>query len=526
VIVLVGFMGAGKTTIGRLLARRSGLPFADTDELIESHEKMPIAEIFEQKGEPYFRELERKVVTEILDGPEAIVALGGGATEDPVIASALEWANVVYLDTSFQEVWRRLHSDADRPMLKLRDPRGLYDERVPRYQRIADFSVGTDGRDPDTVAAEIEALVLRMSGTTETARRVVVPLGDRSYTVVVGKDLIDGLGDRLPDLPGAEKAFVITHLSLRSVAEMVASSLRTRGLSVQELDVPEGETSKSLTYAGQVLEKLGEASAHRHDLIVGVGGGVLCDLAGFVASVYARGMRVAHVATSLLAQVDAAIGGKTGVNLSAGKNLVGTFHQPVLVVCDVGLVQTLPDEELRSGLAEVVKYGLISEPDLLDMVIERGEGILARDPVLLEEVVARSVWVKASIVAEDERDLGRRRWLNYGHTFAHAIENSEGYGNIRHGEAVSLGMMAAAHLSHLLGWLGEDAVEVHRRALDVVGLPVTARLTLEELEPAWLRDKKYEEGVRFVLLSDVGSPVAGVRVEREQLRRALERLAL
>jgi 3-dehydroquinate synthase/shikimate kinase/3-dehydroquinate synthase len=523
VIVLIGFMGSGKSTVGRTLAQRTGLPFADTDALIEAHEGMTVPEVFEEKGEPYFRELERKIVSEVLGGAEAVVALGGGAAGDPVVAAALEWANVVYLETSFQEVWRRVRA-SDRPLLKLRDPRALYEERTPTYRRLAGVTVTTDGRDPETVAAEIEALVLKGSGAPG-ARRIVVPLGEQTYDVLVGRDLLDGVGELFPGLPGAEKAFVVTHPSLRRYAQRVASSLETRGLAPHIFEIGEGETSKTLAQTGDLLEAMGEASAHRSDVVVGVGGGVVCDLAGFVASLYARGIPVVQVPTSLLAQVDAAIGGKTGINLSSGKNLAGTFHQPVLVVCDVSVLDTLPEEQVTNGLAEVAKYGLISDPELLDIVTTRADGILARDPALLEDVVARSAWIKAAIVAGDEKDRGRRHWLNYGHTFAHAIETSGGYGTIEHGRAVAIGMMAAAHVSNLLGWLDEGGVDIHRKVLASAGLPSTARLTLEELEPVWLRDKKYEEGVRFVLLSAIGSPVTGVQVERDVLARALERLA-
>jgi 3-dehydroquinate synthetase len=233
---------------------------------------------------------------------------------------------------------------------------------------------------------------------------------------------------------------------------------------------------------------------------------------------------VAHVATSLLAQVDAAIGGKTGVNLARAKNLVGTIHQPAVVVCDVDLLATLPRAELVSGLAEVVKYGLIAEPDLLETITTRAGDILAAEPGALVEIVARSAAIKARIVAADERERGERAHLNYGHTFAHAFEHSSGYGVLRHGEAVALGMMAAAHLAHVLGRLPAETVEEHRTALASAGLPTSAAFDPGQLEGAWRLDKKYRRGVRFVLLSELGRPEAGVAAAPAAVHEAIQRL--
>ncbi len=522
-IVLVGFMAAGKTTVGRVLATRLGLPFVDTDALIERHAGASVATVFEQGGEAAFRELERDVVAEVLAGPDAVVALGGGALGDPGTCTALEWATVVHLDVSFTEALRRSGGTGDRPMLALGDPKALYDDRQSAYGRVADLRVATDGKTPGEVADEVAAQV----GAAKEAgpRRIGVSLGRRSYEVVVGTDLVANLRDYLPPLAGAEKAFFVTHPSLQDLASGAVSSLRDAGLEVHGLSFPEGEASKSLATAAGLYERLAELGAHRHDLIVGFGGGVVTDVAGFVASTYARGLSVAYVPTTLLAQVDAAIGGKTAVNLPQGKNLVGTIHQPVAVVCDVDLLDTLPDDELVSGLAEVVKHGLIADGDLLVYLGAHTKEILARDKEALTEIVARSVAVKASIVASDERDTGARAALNYGHTFAHAIEHSSGFGSFRHGEAVALGMMAAAYVARKLGRIDDEAVEIHRRVLAALGLPTSARLSLEELEGAWRLDKKYRHGVRFVLLAGVGKPEPGIAVERETLARALEELA-
>ena len=254
-----------------------------------------------------------------------------------------------------------------------------------------------------------------------------------------------------------------------------------------------------------------------------------------MASTYHRGLPIVQVPTTLLGQVDAAIGGKTGVNLEHGKNLVGTFHQPAAVICDVDVLRSLPEAELRAGLAEVIKYGFIARPEILDLVAGNVDAIFARDAKVLCPLIARCAAIKAEIVAADERESGRRAQLNYGHTFAHAIEqagwagkNRAGEngssGSIRHGEAVALGMMAAAHLARELGRIDEGVVDLHRRILDAVGLPTTAALDLEVLEKAWRHDKKYRGGVRFVLLDAVGVPEVGVRASNPAIAAALERM--
>jgi 3-dehydroquinate synthase len=252
---------------------------------------------------------------------------------------------------------------------------------------------------------------------------------------------------------------------------------------------------------------------------------VVSDLAGFVAATYNRGMAVVHLPTTLLGQVDAAIGGKTAVNLTHGKNLVGAFHQPVGVVCDVALLETLPDAEFVSGLAEVAKYGFIAEPRILDD-LEKSAGELSPTATgSLIEIVGACAGIKARIVAADEREQGLRAHLNYGHTFAHAIERAANYSSIRHGEAVSLGMMCAAYVAHEMGWIDHEVVDRHQRVLDGLGLPTSAPLDLDELESAWQLDKKYRRGVRFVLLHGIGRPRAGAEVPRAVLVKGLERMA-
>jgi 3-dehydroquinate synthase/shikimate kinase/3-dehydroquinate synthase len=515
VIVLVGFMGAGKTTIGRSLADELGLPFVDTDAAIENADGRPVKEIFESDGEGHFRSVERDVVARILGGPESVVSVGGGAIHDPSTCAALEWHDVIYLDVSYPEAMRRVGQDPGRPMLHFADPRALFDERRPIYTRLARHQIDTTGASPEEVVQMvIHAAALKRA---DEPAPVMVELGDRSYPVLVGRDISRDVG-QLMDATGAAQGFLITHPHLAAAAKPAIDSFVSAGVRVTTLFVDEGETTKSFEIAVRILEDIAAAKAHRSDLVICFGGGVVCDLGGFIASTYHRGMRVVHIPTTLLAQVDAAVGGKTALNLPVGKNLVGTFHQPAAVVCDVALLRSLPDEEIRSGMAEVLKYGFISDPSLLDLATSEVGKVFDRDEELFEKLVRRSVAIKAAIVSSDEREKGRREILNYGHTFGHAIEHVTG---VRHGEAISIGMMAAAHVAVDVGLLDETAIERHRAALKAFGLPVSIDMDVSAVLAALGQDKKHRAGLRFVLLEKIGAARAGVEVEIDKVEAAL-----
>lgn len=519
-IVLVGFMGSGKTTVGRALAERLGVDFVDTDTVVEAGAGMPVAEIFTRGGERDFRARELDAARRVVDeGTAGVVALGGGAPAQDEIRTLLarSGATVVHLSVSLDEARRRIGDDSARPMLQSRDVADLFAERSPVYEEVAHFGVDVDDRSPENVA---DAIARRARHAFPIAVRT--PGG--AYTVHVGEGIAARAAELTPGIERIEQALIVTHAHLGDHVAPVRDALRDAGVALSIAEVPDGERAKSLDVAAGLWDQAAEIALHRGDLVVGIGGGAVTDLAGFVASTFNRGIAVLHVPTTLLAQVDAAIGGKTGINLGAGKNLVGTFHQPVAVVCDVATLTTLPTDEVRAGLAEVVKYGLIAHPDMLGEIEASAEPLLARDPGRLAWAVRRSVEAKAAVVAADERDAGVRAILNYGHTFGHAIETLSGYGEWRHGDAVAVGMMAAAYLARALGRIDDDAVALHRRVLERVGLPVRADLELDALEEAWKRDKKYEGGVRFVLLAGIGRAESGVSAPRDAIATALERL--
>lgn len=264
---------------------------------------------------------------------------------------------------------------------------------------------------------------------------------------------------------------------------------------------------------------------HKDDIVVGIGGEVVCDLAGFLASTYNRGMPLVLLPTTLAAQADSAVGGKASLNLPQGRNLLGTVHQPVAVVADVTLAAARRSHEYRAGLAEIVKHALIEGEDLVALVSKHLPNLRDGELATLAEVVARSVTVKAAIVGHDERERGNRLHLNYGHTFGHAIEQVRGLDHEDDGEAIALGMMAAAYLARRQGRIPDELVGLHRRLLTDLGLPTTAEFSLEELQDAWLRDKKYQDGARFVVLNGLGRPEAGVPADDGTLAAVLHDLA-
>jgi 3-dehydroquinate synthase len=324
--------------------------------------------------------------------------------------------------------------------------------------------------------------------------------GEQPYQVLVGPDLLD----RLPALlPGAAQVAIVHAAPLRELADRIGSALRAAGLTVRPIEVPDAESAKSLEVAGACWDALGGANFTRSDAVVGVGGGAVTDLAGFVAAAWLRGVRWVPVSTSLLGMVDAAIGGKTGINTAAGKNLVGAFHPPAGVLCDLDVLATLPRADLVAGLAEVVKCGFIADPDILTLV----EGPEPFAPAVLRELVERAVRVKADVVSSDLRESGRREILNYGHTLAHAIEKVEGY-RWRHGEAVSVGLVYAAALAARVGRLDPATAGRHRSVLEGLGLPTGYRAdAFADLLAAMRVDKKSRGSrLRFIVLDGLAKP--------------------
>lgn len=354
----------------------------------------------------------------------------------------------------------------------------------------------------------------------------MVAVPGRPYDVVIGPDVLGQAGAYLPALPGAEKAFVVAdHRVAGHYLGALEAGLAARGLTTVHVGVPEGEEAKSLATMSALHRQLAVQEAHRDDLVVALGGGAVGDVAGFVAATYMRGVAFAQAPTTLTAQVDAAIGGKTAVNLPEGKNLVGAFHQPVVVLADVTALATLPEREFRSGLAEVAKYALTLDMELLDLLERRLTEVLARDVSVMEELVARCVRAKAGVVAVDERDSGARLVLNYGHTLGHALERLDVFAGRSHGEAITVGMVFAARLAEALDMAAPGLAARHTRLLKSLGLEPDGPLpAADQILAAMRMDKKYQGGIRIVLLDDVGRPRVVEGVPEDLLRTTLKEM--
>ena len=485
-VVLVGLSGTGKTVVGQALARQLGYALIDTDALVEARFGCPVAEIFRRYGEPVFRAAEREAVRIAARQRRAVVATGGGVVLDEANWAALRPGSViVHLRASLPTLLARLRAQSgaqpgrDRPLLQ-GDPAArlaqLWEARRHFYAR-ADLTVDTDGRTPEELAAEIARAV------AERQRRGLVPalslLGQAGRSdIVIGPGVIGELGTLVSQRwPQARTAFVVSDQQVwPHWGTRVTDALASAGLRVESRAVPAGEASKSWETAGDLLDWLLACRVDRRDVVVAVGGGVVGDLAGFVAAVVLRGIGFAQVPTSLLAMVDASVGGKTAVNHRFGKNLIGAFYQPALVVIDPETLTTLPDAELRAGWAEVVKHAMIectatgaSHPALLAALEAVPLEALRLEPAEMTALIQHNVAIKAAVVQADEREDGLRRILNYGHTFGHAFE-AAAY-RYRHGEAVALGMRAEARLAQRLGLVDDRLVARQDALLDRLGLP-------------------------------------------------------
>jgi 3-dehydroquinate synthase len=352
-----------------------------------------------------------------------------------------------------------------------------------------------------------------------------VNLGERGYDIAITSGDVAGVGPFARQRAGGGRAFAVTDEHVIAHAEKVAAALRAAGFDPLVVSLPAGETQKALTTASQLYDRLAEARADRRTLVVPVGGGVVGDLAGFVAATWNRGLPLLMVPTTLLAMVDSAVGGKVGINHPRGKNLIGSFHQPVGVWIDTAFLDTLPDREYRSGLAEVVKYGVILDAELFAYLEAHAAAVLARDAESVRHVVGRSCRLKADVVERDEREeTGLRAVLNYGHTFAHAFEAVGGYGAWLHGEAVAAGMACATRLADRRGLVGPDLAERQRRLLEAFGLPVAPRRwPVDDLLAAMRVDKKGVGGrLRFVLPRRLGEVALFDDVPEGDVRRVLE----
>jgi shikimate kinase/3-dehydroquinate synthase len=503
-IVFIGFMGAGKST-ALAAAREAGLETTEIDELMEADLGMPIAEAFERHGEEGFRAREAEVVGELLENADGgAIALGGGSVLLERVRAALGRHVVVWLQIDAEEAWRRIEG-SDRPLARsAEDVAELLEVRLPLYEQLADAIVPQGGPDQISRALpSIQALDDLPAGT----KLLWAASTSGEYPVFAGRGLLDS-----DWWPVDGKRFCVTDTVVGSVYGGRRAPLEAR------VEVEPGEGAKTMAEAERVLSALAQAGMTREDHVVALGGGVVGDLAGFCAHVYQRGVPVVQAPTTLVAQVDSAYGGKTGVDLPEGKNYAGAYHMPKAVIADVETLGSLPAEELAAGFVEALKTGLLAGGALW----ERVRTIESLDPAELDDVVFACARYKCEVVAADERDSGLRQVLNLGHTVGHAIEAASGYERYRHGEAIGLGLLAALRLSDAPE-LRDEVEQILRRH----GLPTALDPSIETafVLSALQRDKKRTaEGVGFVLLSEPGTPRPGQLVDPAKVEAAMKDL--
>jgi shikimate kinase/3-dehydroquinate synthase len=538
-VVLVGMMGSGKSSVGRRLARTLGLPFADADVEIEHAAGMSIPEIFAKHGEPEFRVGEKRVIARLLAEGSKVLATGGGAfmaedTRSGIAASGIS----VWLKAEPDVLMRRVRKRSNRPLLKTPDPEGtlrrLLDERNPTYA-LADVTVVSRDVPHEVVVEDIIMNLDRHLSETVPAvpavETVHVPLGERAYDILIGPGLIDGAGARISALrPGAACAIVTDEAVAAIHLPRLEASLAAAGIRWASVSVPPGETSKSYAEFERVCDAVMAAKMERGDLVVALGGGVVGDLAGFVAASVRRGMGFIQIPTTLLAQVDSSVGGKTGINSKYGKNLVGAFHQPSLVLADTDALDTLTEREFRAGYAEVAKYGLIGDADFWEWLEANHKAVFAGGPER-SRAIRISCEAKADVVVRDEKEEGDRALLNLGHTFAHAYERLVSYdgGRLVHGEAVAIGLCDAFRFSVRLGLCsGQDAgrVEAHLKS---AGLPTRANsipgweASTDAILDAMAQDKKVKRGaLTFILAEGIGKSFIARGVAVDDVRAYLD----
>ncbi len=538
-IFLTGLSGAGKSTVGRRVATVLNWDFIDTDDVLAEQAGCPVGQVLTMYGEERFRQLESAALRAAASRERVVIATGGGI----VIAEAnrlfmREQGLVVYLRTSVETAWQRVQThlraegeQAHRPLLAGDDGQQRLHEllatRAAWYEQ-ARVEIATDEATSECIAQQVIVNALEQGQLlAEDSARISSNLrltGAFSQAVIEWGSFCQ-LPEALEALGKRGRVFIITDSSVGALyADAAGMLLANEGVfRPYVFIVPAGEASKSLTCFQQIIDWLVERHAERSEPLLALGGGVVGDLVGFVASCYQRGVPLIQIPTTLLAQVDSAIGGKTGINHPQGKNLIGAYYQPGLIV-DPAMLLTLPERAYREGWAEIVKYGVILDADLFAQLEEHLPEIERREADLLTQVVARCIRLKMDVVQGDERDGGLRNILNYGHTFGHALEATTEYGTWLHGEAVSIGMEVAGRIAVARGLISQDDLLRQRQLSQAIGLPIACPgVDVEAILTAMQHDKKVQAGrTRWILPTRIGHAQMYSDVPLEQVRAAVE----
>lgn len=516
-IVLTGFMGAGKTSVGRALAKLLSRAFVDMDEQISTREGQSIAEIFSERGENYFRELERALVQELAARENLIIATGGGALVNPDNRATFANAHVICLDASAVEIWSRLKGANNRPLLqenKQTRIQDLLDARRDAYNAIR-IHVNTNQRSPQEIAQEI---VNRLE-----TREIFAKTPNDAYPILLGRGLLDHVGEFLRDHNFASRCAVVTNPTVGGLyAQRVCAALRAASFSPTVITIPDGEQYKNLDTVRELYDEFIAAKLERRSPIIALGGGVVGDTVGFAAATYLRGVPFVQIPTTLLSMVDSSIGAKVAVDHPSGKNLIGAFKSPVCVIEDSAVLETLPPEEYRAGIAEVIKHGIIGDTRLF-AGLGTQEYSEQRSAETSSELIERALRVKIEIVERDPFEENIRAHLNLGHTFGQAVERLANY-QMRHGYAVAMGISVAAGLAANQNLCSPNTRDEIISLFQKFELPthVPREFSAEQILDAMRTDKKIRDGkLRLILPREIGRVEIFDDVPRKEIVTAL-----
>ena len=543
-------MGSGKTTVGKALAKQLKKKFVDSDHEIEARTGVSISMIFEIEGEASFRQREAEVIADLTSRENIVLATGGGAILNEQSRRFLhERGTVIYLRAAISSILYRTRYDKTRPLLRTSDPRKKLEEleaqREPLYKEVAHIIVDT-GRPNiqnlmQTILGQLPASVSQIeqqisdfsnSNSAHPARelesqlasiQVDVELGERSYPIVIGPNVLSDQRQLSKLIQGKTVTVVSNNIVAPLYLHQLEKTLEKLGKAVKSIILPDGEEHKNWQSLMQIFDELLKEKSDRKTTLIALGGGVIGDMTGFAAASYMRGIPFVQIPTTLLAQVDSSVGGKTAINHPLGKNMIGAFYQPLSVIADISTLQTLPDRELSAGLAEVIKHGAIQDEEFFSWIELNIDALRKKDPKALIHAIKRSCEIKSNIVQQDEKEGGLRAILNFGHTFGHAIEAGLGYGKWLHGEAVGCGMVMAAELSLRMGHINYVTKVRLQKLVEAAGLPTVAPGFGRQ---RWLElmavDKKNEDGaIKFILLKPLGNAYINA-VPAEMLNATLD----
>lgn len=526
-IVLIGLMGAGKTTIGKKIAEYFSIPFMDSDKEIEMTAGCSISDIFEQYGEAEFRRVENQVIRRLIEQTPLVLATGGGAFMHPDTRKFLKTkTTTLWLHCDLDTLTERIEKSTNRPLLNVEDKKGvllsLITKRYPVYAE-ADIIIECHQDDIETTTQQVITNLTRY----QQMYRLPISLSQNHYEVLIGSDLLQQIGSLITPLLKQKKVFILAD---QTVANLHLTPL-LHGLDLAYIDhevilLPSGEQTKSLHHYEKTTQTLLEKGIERNTAILAFGGGVTGDLSGFIASTVLRGVPFIQIPTTLLSQVDSSVGGKTGINTPVGKNLLGSFYQPQMVIADTNTLDTLPPRELRAGYAEIVKAGLIGDPDLFKWCEENGKHVMNKEHACLAKAIQLACQFKANIIKNDEHEqqASGRNLLNLGHSLGHALEAELHYdGRLLHGEAIALGCCLIFKLCTKMGLCPQTDTDRVIRHFQSVHLPTSIKdlsvpIRIHDMLRHLKHDKKvHNHKVTFILVNGIGKAFTSQKVEEEDL---------